>query len=111
MLKKTCGLAMLAFILGGCNSNAMNPQAERVRVSPNPPAKNCSFKGAVTGQSATFISSDRNLDQDAMNDMRMQAAKLGANYVQIPLTASGGYNADQTKIRVNGNAFHCPYLD
>lgn len=111
MLKQICGAAAITLILAGCHSNSMNPQAARVRISSNPPAKNCIFKGAVTSQSTTFLSSDRNLEQDAMNDMRIQAAKMDANYVQIPSTASGGYNEKQTKMTVNGNAFHCPYLD
>jgi uncharacterized protein DUF4156 len=111
MLKKTCSVAAIALILAGCHSNTMNPQAARVRISSNPPAKNCTFKGAVTSQSTTFLSSDKNLEQDAMNDMRIQAAKMGANYVQIPATASGGYNEKQTAMTVNGNAYHCPYLD
>ena len=79
-------------------------KSRTVKAFPNPPAKNCAFKGKVVGQQGTFLSADRNLEQDAMNNMRVQAANLGANFVHLTTNNAPG----ETAVTDTGNAYFCP---
>ncbi len=110
--------------LTGCSAIPLNPNAERVLVSPDKPDSNCKFIGQIRGSqggafSGPFTSND-NLNDGAMNQLRNNAAAKGANYVQLLTnrsanTISGGSGADgggisgeQTSTYLNGNAYSCP---
>lgn len=114
-------MAGLAVLLGGCASIKLDPQAERVISSPNPAPKGCKYVGQVVGNQGNFFTggwtSNRNLEEGAMNDLKNQAAQKGANYIQVVTTRAGntgtfsansGGGMEQTNVTTLGNAYHCP---
>lgn len=122
-LIKVCAVSLLAAAVVGCASQALNPQAAHVIVSPNGAPKGCKYAGQVVSNQGDFFTgawtSNRNLEEGAMNDMKNQAANLGANYVQLINSRAGNtgsissYNGDfsgsmqETNVTNIGNAYIC----
>lgn len=121
-------LTVLAVLLiAGCAAKEIRPGAEKIIVSRQAAPKTCKFKGQVMGeQGGSFTggwTSNKNLAQGAMNDMRNQALDLGANYVVLEeskagSTMSGGggsgffsMSGQQTDVTQVGNAYVCPAED
>ena len=80
--------------LSSCASTSLNPGAERVLVTRQPPpAKNCRYLGTIIGeQGGSFTggwTSNNHLAEGAMNDMKNKAYAMGANYVLIEDTRAG----------------------
>ncbi len=127
-MKKLIALTAVAVLLSSCASIQTDPKAARVIASPNPPPKGCKYKGQVVGNQGNFFTggftSNRNLEEGSMNDMKNQAAKIDANYVQIVSNRAGvtgsmngsfGHNggfmsgsSEQTNVTNLGNAYSCP---
>ena len=106
----------------GCSAIQLQPNAERVIVTRNAPPKNCKFLNSITGSQGNFFTggytSNKNLAAGALNDLKNQAADMGANYVQLETNqagvtgAGGGYYGggggfSQTDVTNTGNAYHC----
>jgi hypothetical protein len=122
-MKRTLVFSALAIILGGCASIELTPGSARVITSPNPAPKSCKYLGQVVGNQGNFFTgsftSNRNLEEGAMNDIKNQATKLGANYVQLVTNRAGvtgsvgGSNgfisgsSEQTNVTNLGNAYSC----
>lgn len=122
-LIKVCAVSLLAVAMVGCASQALNPQAARVIVSPNAAPKGCKYAGQVVGNQGDFFTgawtSNRNLEEGSMNDLKNQAANLGANYVQLVNSRAGNtgsirsYGGDfsgsmqETNVTNLGNAYVC----
>ncbi len=105
--KNKSHLLFLTLILCGCSSLPLNKEGNNVIVSTNPATNNCKYIGEVVGSSGKepsgFWTSNKDLTISAMNDLRNNAGKLGANYVQmISVGIQEHYNV--TNI---GNAYHC----
>ncbi|HYF97435.1 MAG TPA: DUF4156 domain-containing protein [Coxiellaceae bacterium] len=107
----------IGLTLCACSSIPLEPQAQHVLVTPNPPSKKCYYLGQVLGNQGNFFTggwtSNPNLEAGAMNDMKNKAAKLGANYVQIITSRQGNTGQNngayqQTNITDIGNAYKCP---
>lgn len=114
-------MAAIAIAMSGCASTPLEPQAQRVIASPNPAPKGCKYMGQVMGNQGNFFTghytSNRNLEEGAMNDLKNQASKMGANYIQLVTNRAGNtgsYNANygggmsQTNVTNLGNAYSCP---
>lgn len=105
MLKKIGLIAMIALMVSGCQPG-MSAQSQQVRLSPNPPASNCSFVGEVTGKQDFYS------EQAGMDKLRDQAASLGANYVQLrghpDGFIEGANNTQIPKVVYSGKAYKCP---
>ena len=118
-------------LLAGCAATALSPEAAKVMISTDKPPKNCRFVGMVEGsQGGAFkgaYTSNKNLEIGAMNDLRNQAAALGANYVRMMVNhaastqsgsmgsdgwgnMSGGMSGGQTSSTTIGNAYKCKKL-
>lgn len=121
MLKKLSLVIVASFLMYGCASIQVEPQNQRVITSPNPAPKSCKFLGEITGNQGNFFTgvwtSNKNLEEGARNDMKNQAGKLGANFVQIVASRSGntgsfdaqmGGSMQQTNVTYTGNAYKCP---
>lgn len=124
MKKLTLAIVAASLIVSGCASIQTDPQSAKVIVSPNAAPKKCKYLGQVVGNQGNFFTgawtSNRNLEEGAMNDMRNQAGKMGANYVQLMTTRAGNtgsvhsFNGDisggsqQTNVTNLGNAYSCP---
>ena len=126
MFKKVTTTILISSIitLAGCSAIPLKKQAGSVLVSTHTPSKDCKFLGQVDGQQGNFFTGDftsnENLENGAMNDLRNQALDLGANYVSLitdraSSTVSGygseyggGMSGDQTGVYISGNAYKCP---
>lgn len=117
-------LTAIAVLVTGCSSIELDSHANRIIASPNAPAKGCKYVGQVVGNQGNFFTgaytSNKNLEIGAMNDMKNQASKLGANYIQLINSRAGntgsvgGYDGmlsggmSQTNVTNMGNAYSCP---
>jgi hypothetical protein len=113
-----------AAVSAGCSAVPLAPGAEKVIVSRQAQPESCKFLGAVVGQQGGAFSgpwtSNRNLAQGALNDVRNQAFALGGNYVTLEsehagVTGSGSsyqgtgsYQSGQTDVTKTGNVYICP---
>jgi hypothetical protein len=127
-MKRLLAVSLLALAVSGCASVPLDTKASRIIASPNPAPKGCKYLGQVIGNQGNFFTggftSNRNLEEGSMNDMRNQAVKLGANYIQIVTnragitgSAGGSFNnnggffsgsSQQTNVTNLGNAYFCP---
>ena len=127
-MNKLISISALTIMISGCTSIPMDPQATRIIASPNAAPKQCIYIGQVVGNQGNFFTgsftSNRNLEEGAMNDLRNKASKLGANYIQIvtnragitgstsgTFNSQGGYisgGSEQTNVTNLGNAYRCP---
>lgn len=119
MFKKISGIIAISVLLSSCASIKVEPQANRVITSPNPAPAGCKFLGEVIGNQGNFFTgswtSNKNLEQGARNDLKNQAGKMGANYVQIVASRSGNTGSmsnsmggmEQTNVTYTGNAYWC----
>jgi hypothetical protein len=120
-MKKLTLLVASALLMAGCSSTPLMPQAASIMVSPNPSVpQGCKYLGQVIGNQGNFFTgsytSNKNLEQGAINDLKNQASQLGANYVQLITDRAGntgGMNAgtgglSETNVTYTGNAYKCP---
>jgi hypothetical protein len=112
------------FILSACSAIPLEPQGQAVITSPNPPPADCKYVGQITSNQGNFFTgpwtSNKNLEQGSMNDLRNQAGKMGANYVQLIVNRAGNTGSissdsygtsggfAQTNVTDMGNAYQCP---
>lgn len=91
-------LICLSFLfLSACGHQAVLPEGKNVKaLRENPPA-NCTDLGAVEGRNANL----RGETAEAIEDLKNEAAKKGANYVRVEATSAYGNS-------VRGTAFQCP---
>ena len=110
-------------IFPACSAVKIKPGAERILVSRNAAPEGCKFMGMVVGSQGGAFSggwtSNKNLSEGAMNELKNQAFNLNANYVQIEtdragntmsgggFTGSGGLSGQQTDVTLTGNAYKC----
>jgi hypothetical protein len=127
-MNKLLSISALTVLITACAAIPMDPQANRIIAAPNPAPKGCKYMGQVVGNQGNFFTggytSNRNLEEGAMNDLKNKANKLGANYIQLitnraGVTGSmggsfdrqGGYmsgSTAQTNVTNLGNAYLCP---
>jgi uncharacterized protein YbjQ (UPF0145 family) len=112
--------ALALSLVAGCAATGLRPGAERIMVTRSPAPNDCKFVGTLVGnQGGSFdgpFTSNRNLAQGAMNDMKNQAQGMGANYVVLENSTAGntvsggrhGLSGGQTDVTHVGNAFVCP---
>jgi hypothetical protein len=107
----------------GCAATKLSPGAEKILVTRQPAPKTCKFRGQVLGEQGGMLTggwtSNKNLAQGAMNDMRNKAAEVGANYVVLEESKAGNtfsrggvsMTGGQTDVTQIGNAYLCPAAD
>lgn len=83
--------------LVGCRSTEILPEKVEVKVSRDDPAKDCKPLGTVTGKAM----STKGTSTEALEDLKTDAARKGANYVQYEQASALG-----TALR--GTAYYCP---
>lgn len=89
--------ALLLFVLNGCTSAPIKPEADNVTVKREAPnLKNCkeigSVQGTVKTKSGTF--------EQALEDMKLDAARKGANFIHMEQTSAYGTST-------RGTAYFC----
>lgn len=78
-------------LLSGCMANSITQQGQQVVIVQSLPSQyQCTYKGEVAGSQGNWLTGgwtpNRNLALGARNDLRNEAAKLGANVVVITET-------------------------
>lgn len=90
-------LVLFWVFLSACATNQILPEKIDVRVSRDEPAKDCKPLGLVQGRSTKVNATS----EDALTDLKKDAALKGANYVVYEtMGAFGGY--------MRGQGYYCP---
>lgn len=90
-------LAIACLYIGGCSSQPVIPEAKNVKVSRDDADKDCVSLGPVQGS----VSTVKGTIEQALEDMKLDAARKGANYVRMETTSALGSS-------VAGTAYKCP---
>jgi len=124
-------VAGMALVLTGCAATeAVSPEVNsKVIASTNPAPKECKFITQVLGSQGNFFTgawtSNANLEQGSMTDLKNKAYLAHGNYVQLVtnragVTGSSSFSSDgqggffgggssqQTNVTSTGNVYHCP---
>lgn len=96
-MTKTLCLGIAATLLAACSHQPIIPEAKNVDVKRENPPGDCREIGRVLGQVRTTAGSI----EQAIDDMKLDAARRGANYVRIESTGAMGTS-------VSGTAYQCP---
>ena len=119
-MRKPLLLAGITIVIAACSSIELSSNGTKVLVSPNAAPAGCKFVGQVVGNQGNFFTGDwtsnKNLEEGAMNDLKNKAGEIGANYVQLLTNKAGqtgswssyGGSMDQTNVTNLGNAYKCP---
>lgn len=119
-MRNTKYIIGLTMVLCACSSIQPTEAGQKVMASTNPAPKGCKYLGQVSGNQGNFFTGDwtsnKNLEEGSMNDLRNNAAELGANYVQLLTNRAGSTGSwvngsgsmDQTNVTNLGNAYNCP---
>lgn len=89
-------ISSLALVLFSCSSSPVLPQKSDIKVSRDEPSKDCKSLGAIEGRTTNV----KGTPEDALEDLKSEAIKKGANYVKIETMG-----AQATAIR--GQAYYC----
>ncbi len=95
-MKILCALTSL-LLFAGCKSRSVLPDAGEVKVSRDAANKKCRELGKITGTT----SSVKGTQEQALEDLKKEAANKGANYVMVKEYSSYGTS-------VTGIAYECP---
>ena len=89
--------SVTALLLTHCGSHPIVPDAKNVTVTRDRIAKDCREIGPVQGS----VASVHGTIEQAIDDMKLDASRKGANYVQMGSTSAYGTSA-------SGTAYFCP---
>lgn len=84
-------------MMAACSSQPIIPAAKNIKLARENPGKNCVEIGKVQGS----VQTKSGTIEDAIEDMKLDAARKGANYVRMEATSAYGTSA-------SGTAFQCP---
>lgn len=91
------GSILAAATLSACSHQPLVAEAKNVTARREEPAKDCQELGAVEGRNGD-VKGD---SERAIEDLKLEAAKRGGNYVRMEMTSAYGNS-------VRGTAFRCP---
>lgn len=89
-------ISSLALFLFSCSSHPVLPQKSDIKISRDEAEKNCKSLGAIEGRTTNV----KGTAEDALEDLKSEAIKKGANYVQIETIGAQGTS-------VRGQAYYC----
>ena len=102
-----------AALLAGCMANSVTEQGQQVVIVQSLPSQyQCTYKGEAAGSQGNWLTggwtSNKNLALGARNELRNEAAKLGANVVVITetLNSTDAENALENVTHI-GRAYLC----
>lgn len=96
-IKSLTMLFALGFSLAACSTMSNLPEEDNVKVTREDAPKDCEFLGKIEGRSMSKIPKQ----EEALNDLKIEAANKGANYLVVKQYSATG-NA------VTGLAYKCP---
>jgi hypothetical protein len=91
------GLLLAFLALSGCSSRSIKPNTKEVKISREEPSGKCRELGVIEGTTMTAHGSQ----DEAVEDLKREAANKGANYVWVKQFSSYG-------TAVTGRAYECP---
>lgn len=106
--------------IAACSATQLTNGAENVRVMHTQPPSQCKYLGEVVGSQGNWLSggytSNKNLAQGSLNDLKNKAYKMGGNTVFIfdsktANTGSSYYGSGsqvETSQTMMGSAYNCP---
>jgi hypothetical protein len=112
-VRSTIRLALLLTLAApvACKTDKLKPEAANVAAGRSAPGASCQSVGYITGKGGgTFggeYISNESLIEYAMNDLRNQAAELGADYVQHDPPQLGSGDGTTTSVTITGTAYKC----
>ncbi len=86
-----------AFLLLACSSQPLTPQKDAVEAGRKAPSERCQSLGSVKGVARSI----HGTAEQALDDLKQEAANKGATYVQV-------FQYSGTGTAVTGEAFKCP---
>lgn len=96
MLKGILIVMAAVLIFSGCSSHPVLPEKSDIKVSRDNPSDKCKSLGAIEGRSRKVHAKP----EDALEDLKEEAIRRGADYVRIE-----AMGAQSSTIR--GTAFFC----
>ncbi len=90
-------IVLAAAFLSGCGSHPIKPAGENVKISRDEADKDCREIGSVEGRNQ----SAKGTFETALEDLKLDASRQGANYVRMEQTSGTG-------TAVRGTAYLCP---
>lgn len=90
-------LAAVTVALSACSSQPIIPEAKNIKLARENPSSDCVEIGKVQGS----VKTAQGTIEQAIEDMKLDAARKGANYVRMEATSALGTS-------VSGTAFQCP---
>src|SRR5438128_247839 len=97
MLKLIFLPLILILTIAGCASRSVLADAKEVKVSRDEPSSKCKEIGKLTGNA----SSTKGTQEEALADLKKEAANKGANYVVVKQYSTYG-------TAVTGIGYECP---
>ena len=88
---------LLGLLVTACSHMSTLPQEDNVKVSRDEPDKDCQFLGKIEGRSMSKTPKQ----EEALKDLRQEAANKGANYLVVKEYSGMGTAA-------TGLAYKCP---
>lgn len=92
-----CALAAALLMVTGCKSHEILPEKVKVEVSRDEADKDCKLIGPVTGSVTTIGGTS----EEALEKLKTDAARKGANYVHYETASATGSG-------LKGTAYFCP---
>ncbi len=90
-------LILTAFGFIGCGSHPIKPAGENVKISRDDADSDCREIGSVEGRNQ----SAKGTFETALEDLKLDASRQGANFVKMEQTSGTG-------TAVRGTAYFCP---
>jgi hypothetical protein len=87
-------LTVLLFV--GCSSRSIKPDTKEVKISRDEPEKSCRDMGGISGTTMKV----NGTQDEAIEDLKKEAANKGANYVWVKQFSTYGTT-------VTGQAYEC----
>ncbi len=96
MLKNLIIASFLSVLFSACSSHPVLPEKSDIKVSRDTPSEKCKNLGPIEGRS-TKISAK---PEDALDDLKLEAIRKGADYVKIEMMGA------QSSV-IRGTAYFC----
>ncbi len=87
---------ILSILITGCGSHPVLPETKDIKVSRETPSKDCKSLGPIEGR----VNRVNAKTEEAIEDMKNEAIKKGANYIKMETIGALGTS-------VRGEAFIC----
>jgi hypothetical protein len=96
MLKNIFFVSMISVLFVACSSHPVLPEKSDIKVSRDTPSDKCKNLGTIEGRSTKMNAKS----EDALDDLKGEAIKKGADYVKIEIMGA------QTSV-IRGTAYFC----